>query len=326
MSLLEPRLIPYRTFRNGDPPQLAHLWNRSTPDRGVVRPISAHEFDAVVAARFDFDPRGLIIAEQDGIIVGFAHAGFGPVDPVGPSHRFDPLLGTVAMLVVDPTLADSSTAAGLLARAEGYLRERGAQVIYAGGRFPLDPFYRSIYGGSEWSGILNEHTAFRCAVEAAGYAEAARARIMEFDLNGPDVRDPKAAVLRRQVRFETVEDIEPAGWWESMAIGYAMINGFRLIRKADNFEVAQATTWSMEPFGRLDGRRRVGLLGVEVVRDHRRHGFGRYLVSELIRHIRTDWGDILSVTTDETNTPALALYAAAGFQPATSATLYRKPG
>ncbi len=230
------------------------------------------------------------------------------------------------MIAVDPASAASDVANGLLVRSEEYLRERGARVLYAGGRFPLDPFYRSIYGGSEWSGILDDDTAFRRVVETAGYTVAAHAQMLEFDLNDPDVRDPKAALLRRQVRFEVVEDIEPTGWWESMAIGYAMINGYRLIHKADNCEIAQAMTWSMEPFGRLDGRRRVGLLGFKVVREYRRQGFGRHLVGEMIRQIRNDWGDIIAVTTDETNIPALNLYAAAGFRTVSGATLYRKLG
>ena len=292
----------------------------------MVRPLGAHEFDSVVASRVDFDPQGLVIAERDGQIVGFAHAGFGPAEPHGPTHRLDRMLGTVAMLVVDPAVEAADVPAQLLRSAEGYLAERGARVIYAGGRFPLDPFYRAIYGGSEWSGILDGHPGFCRAVEAAGYDVAARAIALELDLASPEVRDPKAAIHRRQVRVDRVEDADVTGWWNLLGLGMATTDRFRLIGKRDEAEIARATLWDMAPFGRSDGRARVGLCGVEVAPVHRRQGYGRHLITEILRQVRGQWGEVVQVACDETNIPALALYAAVGFEPVGLATLYRKPG
>ena len=292
----------------------------------MVKPLSAHDFDTAVITRVDFDPRGLIVAERDGQLVGFAHAGFGPVEPNGPTHRLDRQLGTVAMLVVDPAVAAEGVADRLLAEAEAYLRERGAQVLYAGGRFPLDPFYRSVYGGSEWSGILDDQTDFRQAVEAAGYAVAARASLLELDLAQPEVRDPRAVVLRRQARFDVIEDVDLTGWWDGLAIGQGAVNGYQLIRKTDDLRLAEATTWDMTAFGKRDGQARVGLIALAVAPTHRRQGFGRFLITEVARHLREHWADAVAVATDQTNTAALALYHSLGFDPVGSATLYRKPG
>jgi len=296
------------------------------PERGVVRPLSAHEFDASVVARLDFDRRGFLIAERDGEIVGFAHAGFGPDHPEGASHRLDLVLGTVAMLVVDPEADESEVGARLLDLAERHLREQGAQVLYAGGQYPLDPFYRAIYGGSEWSGILDRHEAFRRVVEAAGYGEVARSTLLDLDVECAEVRDPKAAILRRQTRLEVVEDARPSGWWDALAIGDSSINRYRLLGKVDGVEVARASTWDMSAFGRFDGNARVGLRGVEVAPGHRRKGFGRHLVHEILRHVRSHCGEVVSVTTNQNNTPALALYQAVGFEAVGSAMLYRKAG
>ena len=64
------------------------------------------------------------------------------------------------MLVVEPDLDDRDLVLGLIEEAERYLRERGAKVVYAGGLFPLNPFYWGIYGGSEGCGVLSGHQPF----------------------------------------------------------------------------------------------------------------------------------------------------------------------
>ena len=292
----------------------------------MVRPLSAHEFDTTVVGRLDFDPDGLIVAERNGDLVGFAHAGFGPTDPTGSAGALDHLFGTVAMLVVDPAVAIPEVGARLLREAEQYLRSRGAQVLYAGGRAPLDPFYRSIYGGSEWSGILDHHVGFHQTVEAAGYGVVARSVQLEMDLTEPDTRDPKAAIIRRRTRLEVLEDPRPLGWWEGLASSEGLVTGYRLLHKRDDAEIARGITWDMAAFGRTDGKARVGLRAVEVAPGLRRQGFGRYLVAEILRHARSQWAEVVAVTTDLTNAPALGLYETVGFRPVGSSALYRHQG
>ncbi len=317
-------MIRFRAFRNGDPPALASLWNRCLPGRAVVRPLNPHEFDALVIGRIDFDAPGLIVAEEDGAVVGFAHAGFGPAAPVGPGHGLDRELGTVAMLVVEPGRVDVGL--GLIVEAEAYLRARGAKVFYAGGQHPLDPFYRGIYGGSESPGILETHGDFRTVAVESGYRPASTVVLLDADITGLEARDPRAALLRRQARVEVVEEARPIGWWEALALGHSQISRFRLVAKADDAELARASAWDMAAFGRLDGKARTGLYDVEVAPAHRRKGYGRHLVTEILRQVKGQWGEVVSVQTPATNLAALGLYLSIGFEPVGAAILYRKPG
>lgn len=322
----------FRSFRNTDIPAITALWNRGAPGAAVARPLTVHEFDGHVAAHPLFDAQGLVLAEREGgVVIGFAHAGFGPENLEGPPWRLSRELGTIAMLVVEPSTDEDTVAAGLLAEAERYLRDRGAAVLYAGGQFPVNPFYWGVYGGSEYSGILGgaEDSPFTRVVTAAGYERVSSTMLMELDLTIPETRDPRSVLHRRQTRLEINDDMVPSNWWESLAISELRPALVRLLPRtppSSAAELARATLWDMDWFGRLDGRSRIGLFGMEVPVQNRRKGYARFLLAELARMARDQGASLLCAQTASTNLPAMALYQAAGFSQVESAHLYRLPG
>jgi len=318
----------FRRFRNTDPPALARLWNQSCSGPGVVRPVRVHELDTHAFGTVSFDASGLIVAEIDRRIVGFVHAGFGPDLPVESSQPFELCheLGTIAMLLVEPDLEDRDLFAGLIQAAEGYLRSHGAKVVYAGSLFPLNPFYWGLAGGSEAAGVLSGHHRFRRALEDRGYQPAGVTVLLEADLTVPERRDPRAVLIRRQTDVEFIDDALPVHWWQNQAIGDFQIMNASLFSKASGAEIARARAWDMGWFGRGDSRPRIGVIDVSVPEEHRRKGYGRFLISEIFRRARDNLVSLAAVGASEANQPALALYASLGFQPVDQATLYRLPG
>jgi ribosomal protein S18 acetylase RimI-like enzyme len=315
----------FRSFRNTDPPALARLWNRAIPETGTARPLRAHEFDSHALGRVVFDAAGLIVAESEGRIVGFVHAGFGPDAPIDSTRplELNHEMGTVAMLIVEPELDDGDLVAGLIAEAEHYLRKRGAKVVYAGGMFPLNPFYWGIYGGTEGCGVLSAHQPFHSALAERGYQPAGITVLLEADLNVPEPRDPRGVLVRRQTQVEFQDDALPADWWQCLALGDFQLLTVRLVSRSDGSLLGQAQAWDMSWFGRGDSRSRIGLLSLEVPAAHRRKGYGRFLVSEIFRRARENHVDLIAVQTAATNGPALALYATLGFQRVEEATCFR---
>ena len=213
---------------------------------------------------------------------------------------------------------------GLLAQAEDYLRSRGALVLYAGGLFPLNPFYWGISGGSEGSGILSGHLVFHRASVARGYAPAESIVLLQADLGQAEPRDPRTPLIRRKTQLDIVEDALPSHWWQNLAIGEFPLNHLQLLSKADGTVLARASTWEMRWFGREDGRIRSGLLDVQVPPEHRRKGYARFLLGETFRRARSNLVHCVEVQTSAENQPALALYHSMGFVPIDQATLYRK--
>ncbi len=320
-------VIRYRPFCNSDPLALVGLWNQSIPDHGAVRPLRVHELDSHAFGTVCFDRAGLIVAERDGRILGYVHAGFGPDLPVESTapFTFDPALGTISMLVVDPVVEDPELACRLILEAERYLRSRGACVLYAGGQYPLNPFYWGLYAGAEGSGVLSGHSVFAQTLTAMGYEPASTTVFFEFDLASPEPRDARAVLTRRQTQLEIEEDAAPIHWWENQALSEFHLTRFRLLARTDGTELARATTWDMTWFGRGDGRTRTGLSCVEVSLSHRRRGYGRYLVSEVIRWAREHAWSLVEVQCLATNQPALTLYQTLGFVPVDQSTVYRLP-
>jgi ribosomal protein S18 acetylase RimI-like enzyme len=320
-------VIRFRRFRNTDPPALARLWNQAIPRTGSAHPLRAHELDSHAFGRINFDAAGLIVAEQEERIVGFVHAGFGPDVPV---DRTRPLeinceLGTLAMLLVEPNRDDRELVSGLIGEAEGYLRKRGAKVLYAGGLFPLNPFYWGITGGSEGCGVLSAQEPFHRALAERGYQPAGTTILLEADLSVPEPRDPRGVLVRRQAQVEFHDDAFPTDWWQCLALGDFQLLNASLVSRTDGSHLAHAQAWDMSWFGRGDGRARIGLISLEVSAVHRRKGYGRFLVSEVLRRARENHVGCVAVQTAATNLPALGLYRSLGFQQVEQATCFRLP-
>ena len=140
-----------RPFRNTDPPGLAAIWGKQRHARGVATCSTPRMLEAFVFSKPYFDRLGFQVAEEDGHILGFVHAGFGPnesQDDIGTE------MGVTCLLLVAPQHADSDVPDKLLAASEDYLRSHGAKILYAGGIHPLSPYYLGFYGGSELPGVM----------------------------------------------------------------------------------------------------------------------------------------------------------------------------
>ena len=167
-------MLSFRTFRNTDPPRLIEVWNEAFPGRGAVTLRTATPLERFVLSKPYFDPAGLILAEENGACVGFAHAGMVEDDqrrhlPArhSPPHRRRGIGSRAA------ALARRIPAAAAAPRA---LRR---------GRPGLNPFYFGLYGGAVCSGFLHSDPAAEPFFTKHGYRVAQTLPVLHRPLDVP---------------------------------------------------------------------------------------------------------------------------------------------
>ena len=283
-----------------------------------------------VFSKLYFEHEGLIVADDGERLLGFAHAGFGVSDK---SNQLDTDLGVTCVLMTLPddrlgNITQAKVGAELLEHSEAFLRKRGAKVLYAGGIQPLNPFYFSLYGGSELPGVLSSDHRALDVFQPAGYREIDQVAIMQRELR--DFRAPVDRVqmgIRRQ--YEVVVDTDPpySTWWGACNYSHLARSRVMLQKKRGNDEiVGMADYWDMETMAAHWGVRSVGLSQLMIEPESFRQGLGTYLVAEVLKRAKSEGVALVEAQTMQSNSAAIGLYTKLGFRQVDQGIVLRKGG
>ncbi len=312
--------MDFRTFHNADPPQLAALWQKSEPETGLCRGMNPSLMEDLVFSKRYFDHAGLIVAEQDGQICGFAHAGLGlNKERTALCHE----RGVISMLVVDPARRRQGIGKQLFQRAEQFLAAKGVTTIQLGEWGRLSPFYTGLYGPSLCPGILNTSPAVEFC-QAMGFKAQFETCVLELDLSRfRQPVDRKLLQVRRGVEVSYNYDPVPNDWWEASRFGVMERVLFELAPKGGGPSQVQALFWYHEPNyrGRNAG---AGLVHITAEPEARRLGWGTFLLSEALKHLHGSGFQSVSALCRATNQPIQGLLKKLGFREVNRGTVYRK--
>jgi ribosomal protein S18 acetylase RimI-like enzyme len=318
----EAALIEYRPFHNADPPQLADLWNFGKLGPGAALEFPNDALDMLVLAQPYFDREGLIVACEGSEVVGFIHAGFG-ANPAGTEVRAD--AGVICAVLVRLEYRRRGIGRELVARAENYLRGRGAREIYAGESELRNPFYLGLYGGAESAGLLASDTAAAPFFTALGYRPAERYILLRRDISQKnDPFDPRMVAVKRAMKFGVMDHPADADWWWMTRHGRFGSLTFVLVPNAGGPPPAEVTFWEMELHAATRGERTAGITGLKVVAGDRRKGYARALLTEVIRRLREELVTRVEVTIRDDNAAALQLFRSLNFEQFDTGVVYRK--
>ncbi|MBI1902052.1 MAG: GNAT family N-acetyltransferase [Planctomycetia bacterium] len=304
-------MISFRTFKNGDPPCLAKLWQAEAALQPWMRPVPTPVLEDLVISKPYFDKLGLLVAVAGGQVVGFAHAGFGPD---AARSKLDTSIGVICMVLVDAAHRQQGVGRELVARCEQYLAAKGAREIYLGGVSPYAPFYFGMYGGSDAPGVLASNVAMQALGKKCGYQVVRQVCLLTC---GPEsfksVVDRKLLAMRRTAEVRVTEDPAAADWWEACLLSDFHRLRYDLVAKDAGQAVATALFWTMDPLSWRAGKRAVGLFQFSVTGERRRQGAATLLLTEAVKRWHAEGCDLVETQVPEENAPTLKLLSRMGF-------------
>jgi ribosomal protein S18 acetylase RimI-like enzyme len=314
--------MKFRPFQNTDPPALIEIWNEAGLGRGAFPVRSPVLFEYCVFSKPYFDPAGLIVAIDDGRLVGFVHAGFGPN---AAETNLSTETGVVCAVVVRPSHRRQKIGTQLIHHAEEYLRQRGAKKIIAGGVPPWNPFYFGLYGGANLPGFLLTDAAAEPFFLRLGFSTWQSRLVFERRLNDyQSVIDPRFVALRRRYDVQLVPQPDIPSWWCECVFGLFEPFEFRLADRLTGIPAARVVGWEMTAGLTPQGHGSIGLLNVYVRPEVRRQGLARFLLNQMIRYIQEQFFQLVEVHIPEGDDPAIKLFQSLGFQQIDMGRSYQK--
>ncbi len=302
-------MVEYRTFRNTDTPRLVAVWNESFINRGAPRLVNNTMLERYVLAKPIFDPKGLFVAESNGAVVGWAHAGMS-LNPFNTQP-----VGVVSLIGVRPAFRRQGIGSELLKRAEQYLREKRAETLQAGGHWPNNPFYMGIYGGCDSPGFLVSDPLAEPFFVKHGYRVEQKIRVLQRVLDQPmKMFDPRFVPLRQKFELQFGSPRRLLSPWHEEVHGYVDPLQFVLNDRSSRTWAARTLVWEMEAFSLHWRRPTVGIFDFEVNPPYRKQSVGRYFLSLIMKYIQEQFFTLVELHLDETNQYGLDFLRSLEFQ------------
>ena len=285
-------MLTVRSFRNEDPPRLLELWQKTQCRQRNLAPrlsLSISQLQTQLLGLPIQDHRSIMLALDGNRPVGYVHTTFAP-DQSG--YSFDPTIGQICFLCVDPDYSDATGAAAALLRAgEDYLLAKGAQTVFGGSPSPSAPFYTGFYSGGEAVGILHADETVINAFYEANYQVHQKTVWFLFDL-----QHYSSAITAEMVGYYDGLNVDiyevPAAktWWEGCCLAHGIWFDATASLVQTNRPIARLRTRITYPdtenvLAMYGKTWLASLMELRVHPDFGDEGIKKYLLGELIHYL-----------------------------------------
>jgi GNAT superfamily N-acetyltransferase len=293
------QIVPYDpTYLNG----MTALYNAETAFEPHIAPLSHERFLHLVTQKAYFDPTGLLLAVEHGVVVGWVHACLAP----GSEGRHPPQNKTprIRLLIFPRQRLEVGNA--LVSEAMTWLKQAGQNWFEAMHAVDGYPFYRGLWmGGEPMCPLTLPHV--HMALEVGGFKNTQESIFMVAAM--PSLPSQQQATVTLELVTMPAEMAH-----EPMRESWIGFEPMRT-RAYVNGQDAGSISWVIQPYLDRLAAPCMNIWGLGVKEQFRRQGIASVLIADAMRQSFALGARTASVGTQLWNAPAHATYAKMGYQP-----------
>ena len=237
--------VRIRTFLNTDLPGLCSIWNAHHRDAQNAAPINPEQFELLVQAKPYFDSSQLLLAEDDGQLLGFAQ--LCPVPDITLAQPQVSPIGIAALCLL-PHENENQVAAQLIQAAVEYCQREGATSCLFKPALPFCGFFLGIGPADSLAGVLSSESKLCRWLASAEFKPAIPTTVWDLDLLSFKVPADRVQMLVRRRSFVERPTQEPElPWWQSCVLGHAEVTAFHLTDRIAKRTLQEVVMWSVGP-------------------------------------------------------------------------------
>lgn len=312
--------LDIRSYRNTDASALcavyaAHYHAAGLP--GLLTPLS---LELCVLAKPFFSPAQLLVAEQDGVVVGFILIGFEPeIDLLATSSTH----ACISALCVTNIPNEDEVATQLLASVEQFAHQIGITQLRFAPPPPASPFMAGIAPGDGMIGAPDVDTRQNRWLHDNRWEASERVAYWGIELGQfhPPM-DRMQIQIRRMAHVDRLLDEPTMPWFVANMLGHAEQIGFQLTARETRTVAADIVLWTVGdeliPQPELVAR----LWPLDPEDSSKNEDLFVFLLSEAFRQLRDDRVDSVRTVSSESDSAMVHLLGRVGFQPYLIGTVY----
>lgn len=234
-----------RTFRNTDVSAICAVWNAHYGLDDSAGRIDALRLEIFGLAKPYFDDRNLLIAEQDGEVVGFLHCG-----PTANETQTDlhPSSIGISSFCVKPQDDDDSVAAALLEHLLNSAAEQQKTECFFKPILPNCAFYLGVGPADSMAGATTCDARARKWISEHGFVPNTPTCQWELDLSSFQAPVDRTQIqIRRAAQVNRQVDEPTLPWWQACVLGHTEQTAFQLTHRTEKRVLGEILYWSIAP-------------------------------------------------------------------------------
>lgn len=305
--------ITIRNFRNTDLEPVCSIWNAHYAESLNHGQLSPLRLELYCLAKPYFDPRDLLIVEDEGRVAGFLH--FAPLGNQDGSDVSVHEVGISALCVM-PGENENRLAAMLLTEFEKVARARAIRRCYFKPLLPNCAFYLGLGPGDSMVGAVPSEVRVCNWLSQSGFKPTTPTCQWELDLMSfkPPI-DRMQIQVRRAAQVNRQVDEPELPWWQACVLGHTEISGFQLTHRKEKRVVTEVLFWALAPELQSTPESTLWLWPPMLSNQPLAADHATFLLAESLREFQKEGLDCVRTVSlaDETNTSAILRKL--GFQP-----------